>query len=91
MSKTYRDSYNAKTKEYGRAGYDLKNRFPQRRNDGKGAGFVGCSCKHCRYGMHEHHTDEVRMKVRSNRREVKSRLRNGDFDVLTKFSVGYTD
>lgn len=91
MSNTYRDNYNAKTKEYGRAGYDLKNRFPQRRNDGKGAGFVGCSCKHCHYGMHEHHTDEVRQKVRSNRREVKRRLRKGDFEVPTKFSVGYTD
>ena len=91
MSNTYRDNYNAKTKIYRRKGYDLKLRYPQRRNDGKGAGFVGCSCKHCRYGMHEHHTDEVRMKVRSNRREVKRRLRSGDFEVPTKFSVGYTD
>lgn len=91
MSNTYRDNYNAKTKEYRRQGYNVRERFSKKRNDGKGSGFVGCSCWHCRYGMHEHHTDEVRQKVKANRRNVKRRLRSGDFDVATKFSVGYTD
>ena len=91
MSKTYRDSYNAKTKEYRRQGYNVRERFIKKWNDGKGSGFVGCSCWHCRYGMHKHYTDEVQKKIRSNRRNVKARLRSGNYDVPIKFSVGYTD
>lgn len=91
MAHTYRDIKNAKTKEYRRQGYNVRERFEKRKNDGKGAGFVGCSCWYCQYGMHEHHTDEVRQKVRNNRRNVKARLRNGNYDAPTKFSVGYTD
>ena len=91
MAHTKRHDYQAKTKQYRKAGYDIRNRFQKKRNDGKGSGFVGCSCWHCRYGMHEHHTDEVRMKIRSDRRKIKMRLNNGDFDIVGKFSVGYTD
>lgn len=91
MSNTYRDNYNAKTKEYRRQGYNVRERFSKKRNDGKGAGFVGCSCWHCRYGMHHSHKAEVTEKVRGNRRNVRQMLRNGQLDISKKFSVGYTD
>lgn len=91
MSNTYRDNYNAKTKIYKRLGYDIRPRFSKRRNDGKGSGFVGCSCNQCRWGMHGSNKHEVLERVRSNRRNVKVRLRSGDYEVPMKFSVGYTD
>lgn len=91
MSNTYRDNFNAKTKKYRREGLDLRGRFQRRRCDNKGAGFVGCSCWHCQYGMHHSHKSEVTEKVRGNRRNVKQMLRNGKFDISKKFSVGYTD
>lgn len=90
MSNTYRDNYNAKTKIYKRLGYDIRPRFQKLRNDGKGSGFVGCSCNQCRWGVHSSENVVVD-KVRSNRRNVKRLLRTGNFDVPTKFSVGYTD
>ena len=91
MSRTRRDIENAKTKQYRREGYDLRTRFPQRRNDGKGAGFVGCSCWLCQWGIHHGYKSIVTGKVRANRRNVKRSLRSGNFDVPEKFSVGYTD
>lgn len=89
MSNTYRDNYNAKTKIYKRLGYDIRPRFQKLRNDGKGSGFVGCSCNQCRWGMHSE--DDVTHKVRKIRRSVKRSLRNGEYNVAFKESVGYTD
>lgn len=91
MSHTRRDIKNAKTKEYRRQGYNVRERFEKRKNDGKGAGFVGCSCWYCQYGMHNAYQKDVLNKVRSNRRQVREKLRMGDFDIAEKFSMPYTD
>ena len=91
MSNTYRDNQNAKTKMYRRNGFSVSNRFERRRSDNKGAGFVGCSCWLCQWGIHHGYKSIVTGKVRANRRNVKRSLRSGNFDVPEKFSVGYTD